>query len=38
MLTVTDSALSHLASALDHIDDPKPDNACFRIIPKADGS
>ena len=37
MLTVTDSALAHLASALGQIEDPKPENACFRIVPKGDG-
>ncbi len=37
MLTVTESALSHLAGALDEIDGPKPENACFRIVPRDDG-
>ena len=37
MLTVTDSALAQLAKALGQIDDPKPENACFRIVPKGDG-
>ncbi|MCA9295251.1 MAG: hypothetical protein KC983_02015 [Phycisphaerales bacterium] len=37
MLTVTESARSHLAGALDKIDAPKPDNACFRIVPRGDG-
>ena len=37
MLEVTDSALSHLAGALDRIEAPKPENACFRIVPTDDG-
>ncbi len=37
MLTVTESALSHLAGALGEIDAPKPENACFRIVPTGDG-
>ena len=37
MLTVTDSALAQLANVLGQIDDPKPENACFRIVPKGDG-
>lgn len=32
MLTVTDTALERLAEALDEIQDPKPQNACFRIV------
>lgn len=38
MLKVTDSALEQLAGALQNVEDPKPDGACFRIIPrKEDG-
>jgi hypothetical protein len=37
MLTVADSALAQLANAVGQIDDPKPKNACFRIVPKGDG-
>jgi len=33
MFTVTNSALEHLAQMLGRIDDPKPENACFRIVP-----
>ncbi len=37
MLTVTDIALSKLAIAKDRIEDPKPENACFRIVPADQG-
>ena len=37
MLTVTDSALAQLANALGQIDDPKPEDACFRIVAKEEG-
>ena len=38
MFTVTDSALEQLSNALGQIDDPKkPDDACFRIVPKVTG-
>lgn len=33
MFTVTDSALQNLARAIKQIEDPKPENACFRIVP-----
>ena len=37
MLTITESALIHLAGAIGAIDEPKPEKACFRIVPKGDG-
>ena len=37
MLTVTESALGHLADALDKIEEPKPPGTCFRIVPAEDG-
>lgn len=33
MFIVTDSALEHLAQAISRIEDPKPQNVCFRIVP-----
>ena len=37
MFTITDSALEQLSEALGRIEDPKPENACFRIMPSPDG-
>ena len=37
MLTVTESALAFLANAVSEINDPKPPNACFRIVPAEGG-
>jgi hypothetical protein len=37
MLTVTESALSHLAGALGEMNGPKSENACFRIVPRGQG-
>ncbi len=33
MFTVTESALKFLADALGKIEEPKPPNACFRVVP-----
>ncbi len=38
MLKVTDTALEHLAGALEKVDEPKPEDACFRIVPQEDGT
>jgi hypothetical protein len=37
MLTVPDAALWILASALGQIEDPRPESACSRLVPKGDG-
>jgi hypothetical protein len=37
MFTVTESALEFLANAVGEINDPKPPNACFRIVPAESG-
>ena len=37
MFTVTESALEFLADALGKIDEPKPPNACFRVVPAEGG-
>lgn len=37
MLTVTESALEFLATAVGDIDDSKLQNACFRIVPAESG-
>lgn len=33
MLNVTDSALEHLASAMDNLENQGPPDRCFRIVP-----
>lgn len=38
MFTVTDTAMKHLSDALGRLDDPKPENACFRIKPSSNGT
>ena len=37
MFTVTESALEVIANAVGEINDPKPPNACFRIVPAESG-
>ncbi len=37
MFTVTDSALEYLAEAIGRVEHPKPENACFRIVPEHSG-
>ena len=37
MFTVTESALEFLANAVGEINEPKPANACFRIVPANGG-